>query len=391
MKNKIQISGIFCLLLLAFLGVHGKAYSFSVSTTADVSAIGTDGSLTGQVFPPANGPVTTSASVGTSVTLGNAMKAIVDKLGNASEDNFCTTLDMAVQGLDPAGSASLAWNKDSYKMNAGLDADASVSEDQKAQYESLKDAYADFNDALALSVDASTTTSLREGAALRSAYLELMAQYRTGTVNEEQAGALKSFINRAKSCVSSDGDAALTASLSGAINTDATATVETPVVVTRADIDADTNKDIASASVSSKTAFAEYAKSVLANNDSVVSVTGDTSHVEVVATSKGKLFAFIPVNMNVKTTVMGDGKVTVKYPWYKFLVRIPNKVTSQVVMDKLPSDVTSATTLSAHAQAASVDAVSQLFTTATVSDDEINTDTTTDTTTDTSTDATTTE
>ncbi len=382
MKNKIQIFGIFCLLLLAFLGVYGKAYGLGLDTKTDVTAIGTDGSLTGQVFPPANGPVGANASVGTSVALGNAMKALVEKMGNASEDNFCTTLDVAVQGLDPAESASLAWNKESYKTNADLDADASVSEDQKTQYESLKSAYADFNDALASSVDASTTTSLRAGAVLRSAYLELMAEYRTGTVNEEQAGALKSFIDRAKSCVSSDGEASLTASLGGAINTNATATVETPVVVTKADIDADTNKDITPASVSSKTAFTEYAKSVLANNDSVVSVTGDTSHVEVVATSKGKLFAFIPVNMNVKTTVMGDGKVTVKYPWYKFLVRVSNKVTSQVVMDKLPSDVTSSATLSAHAQAESVDAVSQLFTTTAVSDDQINTDTTTDTSTD---------
>jgi len=360
MKNKTQKTNVFagfCLVLGLFLAMGTTAYALDLGVGTDTSG-GAGGSLTGVVFSP-------TVEVGTSATLKTAVDAILEKTAGASDDAFCATLDSAVQGLSTAENGSLAWNKGSYEGNVSLDADASVSADQKTQYDSLKSAYKDVNDGLASSVDANNGTSLRAGAAVRSAYLELLAEYRTGTASDDHASALKSFIDKAKVCVSK-GDIPSLGSALGTIaaSTNATATpAEEPTIVTKADISTDaTVTPISLAKVSSKAQFSDFAKTVIAKNDAVVSVSGSTASVMVAVKEKGKLFAFIPVMMNVTTTVAPAGAVTVHYPWYRFLARIENKVTSVMVLDALPKEVTDSTTeFSAHAQAAAVDAVVSAF------------------------------
>ncbi len=362
MKNKRYVFGIL-LAVFTLLTITGKASAVDVGIGGNTST-NAGGSLTGEVFP--SGTV-----VGVSATFKNAVDAIVEKTSTASDEDFCSVLDTTMLELADNQSASLAWNKGSYQALVGLDADASVSLDQKAVYESLKKSYDEVNTDLVQAVDTNTGSSVRAGVATRSAYLEILAEYRTGTPDDAHIGVLKSFIGKAHACVSKEGNAPLSTAIGTALDIKTpVAVVEEATVVTKADVDTSTSTDVSADSVSSKTQFSDFAKSVVAKNDAVVSVSGSSSNVQVVTKEKGRLFAFIPVMMNVKTDVAAGGQVTVHYPWYRFMTKVSNKITSTVVLDALPKEVTASTTFSAHAQATTVDAVVSAFATPAVAPEE---------------------
>ncbi len=356
MKQHIQSVrvSIFIIFLLAITGISAKtasAIELGLGGSANTNTAAT--ALSGDVSPSSL-PV-----LRTSVGLSIAVDQIVQKVEGTSDADFCVALDGIILGLDNDSRETLAWRTSSYEANTKLSAKADASEEIKGKYESLQSAYADLNTKIDSSIDANDGASLRAATALRSVYLELLGEYRGGNPNEARTTSLSTAINKISECVNKEDTNSLKNDVSVALGGSATAPA--PMVVTRADVGEDTNTDVKAESVSSKAELSTYAKAVLAKNTDITAITTDATRTEVAVRQKGKLFAFIPVHITAKAAVAGEGKVTVKYPWYKFLIRVPNKVTSEMVLEKLPKEVSSSTTLSAKAQAQSVDAAVNAF------------------------------
>ncbi len=57
------------------------------------------------------------------------------------------------------------------------------------------------------------------------------------------------------------------------------------------------------------------------NDDAIKSVDITEDNVNLNYSTKAKLFAFIPITMNVDVSSDNEGRVKVKFPWYRFLVK----------------------------------------------------------------------
>ena len=63
-----------------------------------------------------------------------------------------------------------------------------------------------------------------------------------------------------------------------------------------------------------------YAAEVLAQDANAVAVDVSGEAMVVAYRQRAKLLAFIPITMTVTSSVAADGKVSLSYPWYSFLV-----------------------------------------------------------------------
>ena len=59
----------------------------------------------------------------------------------------------------------------------------------------------------------------------------------------------------------------------------------------------------------------------------------DSDHVRVVSIGHALLFAFLPVPVEVETTIDASGKSTVSLPWYRFLLRNQDEKTVEAGLD----------------------------------------------------------
>ena len=94
------------------------------------------------------------------------------------------------------------------------------------------------------------------------------------------------------------------------------------IVVTRADVDADTagSASISPASVSSGADLPEFVAAQIAADENISEVKASANNVSVTYEQQAKLFGLIPVTVNATATVRADGSVDVRYPWYAFLM-----------------------------------------------------------------------
>jgi hypothetical protein len=181
-----------------------------------------------------------------------------------------------------------------------------------------------------------------------------MSEYQGGTPNMDRVAQLKNTLASSTTCVAND-DTVLASTVATAIG--GKVSESDIVIVTREDLDGASTAPVSSDSVSSKTELTGYIKSVLSKNETVTAVATGPSKTDVTIRQKARLFGFIPVHIKARTSVATDGRVGVSYPWYKFLIRVPEKMTSEMVLEKLPKDILSAKTLSVGVQAKIVDVV----------------------------------
>ena len=94
------------------------------------------------------------------------------------------------------------------------------------------------------------------------------------------------------------------------------------VVITRADIKADTvtTSSVAPASVKTNADLSGYVAAQMKADENISAVESASDSVAVTYKQKAKLFGFIPVKVNATATVDAAGNVTVRYPWYAFLM-----------------------------------------------------------------------
>ncbi len=137
------------------------------------------------------------------------------------------------------------------------------------------------------------------------------------------------------------------------------------IVVTRADVGGDANVR-ASASpetVSAESEISGYVAAQMAADANVSKVESSRSRVSVTYPQKAMLFGFVPVTVEATATVLANGAVDVRYPWYTFLmvtneVDLESEIESRVSTLPSPSLAASAETsveLSARAQAELID------------------------------------
>jgi hypothetical protein len=69
-----------------------------------------------------------------------------------------------------------------------------------------------------------------------------------------------------------------------------------------------------------------FAQGVLLNDENVVSVQVDEKKVEVKYREPAKLFGFISSSLVAKASVDAEGRVKVKFPWYRFLFSLKKDV-----------------------------------------------------------------
>lgn len=240
-----------------------------------------------------------STTAATSADLSTAVNSLLAKMSGMSDAEFCANVTAAVNKLTPAERASLAWKGESYSKNLGLGVSAHATADEKAEYESLKKSYSKISGSL--STDDKATSS--DKAAIRAAYLELMAEYRNGKVDSTRAAAIRGFIEKASACLKNGSD--VSAAVSGRSNEDML-----------------------------KNRF----QKLIEENDQVEDISSDETKVETVYKQRGKLFGFIPVWMTVRSEVRAGGTASVHYPWYSFLARVVGgKVTSETVLENTAS------------------------------------------------------
>lgn len=288
----------------------------------------------------------------TGVALGVAVDEIVKKMDGVRPEDYCMALDQTLLDIASDTRETLAWNVDSYEKNTKLKAIGA--EDTKAMYASLQTAYSEVTQAIQTAIDTKKGSSARAAALLRSAYLELMSEYQGGTPNMDRVAQLKNTLASSTTCVAND-DTVLASTVATAIG--GKVSESDIVIVTREDLDGASTTPVSSGSVSSKTELTGYIKSVLSKNETVTAVATGPSKTDVTIRQKARLFGFIPVHIKARTSVATDGRVGVSYPWYKFLIRVPEKMTSEMVLEKLPKDILSAKTLSVGVQAKIVDVV----------------------------------
>ncbi|MCE9643632.1 hypothetical protein K8Q93_00045 [Candidatus Parcubacteria bacterium] len=137
----------------------------------------------------------------------------------------------------------------------------------------------------------------------------------------------------------SDGNVSVTGSVSGSI---------TPIAIDRADVDGTANASATTISVPeavrTQADLNAYASSAVRADKNIDGVVLSDSGVMVRYMQPAKLFGFIPVSVTVTTEVDSQGTVSVKYPWYRFLVAVGDKEELETVIQ---SRVDSA--LEAHA------------------------------------------
>lgn len=139
------------------------------------------------------------------------------------------------------------------------------------------------------------------------------------------------------------------------------------IVVTRADVGGDANVR-ASASpetVSAESDISGYVAAQMAADANVSKVESSRSRVSVTYPQKAMLFGVLPVTVEATATVLADGTVDVRFPWYTFLMvtnetDLESEIESRV--STLPSPSLAASTetsveLSARAQAELIDTV----------------------------------
>jgi hypothetical protein len=266
---------------------------------------------------------------GTSGALSSAVSSIVKKMDGVSEGDYCETLEDAVYNLSVKQRASLAWYTTSYSKNLSLDASEEASNDEKEQYESLKKDYDKVN-TLIFSDD---NLASNNKAVIRAAYLDLMASYRNGAVDEARVNRIRDFLHKATDCMK-DGSVEIKAAVGEA-------SADEPQETITFSRDELTQEDMGkgfpvAASVKNKNALKDYVKLVIASDDHIKSVTTNETQTETVYTQRGKFLGFIPVWMNVKSTVSADGSAKVRYPWYKFMTSaVGGRVTSDLVLDNV--------------------------------------------------------
>ncbi|MBV9349759.1 MAG: hypothetical protein JO026_03335 [Patescibacteria group bacterium] len=96
---------------------------------------------------------------------------------------------------------------------------------------------------------------------------------------------------------------------------------------------------VSSADVSSDAALATYAKAVVKSDDNVGSVATGPDHVAVTYKQRAWLFGFIPTTVNTEADVTSDGKVSVHYPWYAFLMKTTKSSLENRIHASLSADM----------------------------------------------------
>ncbi len=282
--------------------------------------------------PATTAAITTSAHVdvvpGTSSGLHAAVDSLIMQFEAGDDSKVCDTIKTSVNSLSADERASLAWKADSYERNLKLDASESASAEDKATYKSLQDAYKK----LSTSVWTDSKVDSTNKAAIRGAYLDLMAEYRNGSADPARANKIRSFLNKAAECLT---DSAIVKTAVGA-STDTTVAEDETLTVTQNDVTEDDAKQgmPVAASVHNKPGLETFLKLTVANDSKIKSVTTDENQTETVYKQRGRLLGFIPMWMNVKVAINADHSATVKYPWYKFITHANGgKVTSEAVLE----------------------------------------------------------
>jgi hypothetical protein len=308
------------------------------------------------VVPKTTFALDLNVTAGTSSGLSSAIDSMITKIETMKEGEFCLKISDAVSGLTAAEKASLAWRADSYSKNLTLGVSANATAEEKAEYETLKSAY----NKITTSLTADGTISSNDKAAIRGAYLELMAEYRNGTIDNARVEKIRGFIRDAAACVE-DGTTVKAAVGSSETETNAV------VTVTRDDlIEDDYEFDVPlPASVRTESSLKSYIATNLAHDDNIKSITAESAKTETVYKQDGRLLGFIPVKMNVRSTVNADGTAKVRYPWYKFMTSaVGGKVTSEEILET--AMIAKSEKLTITAQAAAIDASIKAFGTAEV-------------------------
>lgn len=124
------------------------------------------------------------------------------------------------------------------------------------------------------------------------------------------------------------------------------------VVVSRRTMsDADADVAIQSSSaVSSSEDLEQYALSVLAKDENVVKVESQPEEVKLTYRQKARFLGFIPVKVNTTAVVASDGKVLVRYPWFRFLTNV-NRDVEEDIKVRVQNVVRASETAQAHSEA----------------------------------------
>ena len=114
-------------------------------------------------------------------------------------------------------------------------------------------------------------------------------------------------------------------------------------------------------SVSTHTDLSSFVTAQVAGDNNVTSVNTSATSVAIVYKQPAHLFGFIPVTVDVMTTVDGGGQVSVDYPWYSFLLSTNKDMLRVTLQDRVDTiingDVSGGTTSTAVNGSASTNVV----------------------------------
>ncbi len=135
-----------------------------------------------------------------------------------------------------------------------------------------------------------------------------------------------------------------TTNTSGSDDTETSGSVEgSGITITRATASDNSGVSISVPTmVETSSDLSAYASTVVNTDANVESAELSEEEVSVLYKQRARLFGFIPVFVPVKATVESNGDVSVKYPWYGFLVSKKERAT-------LESQLSTAVTANANA------------------------------------------
>ncbi len=93
----------------------------------------------------------------------------------------------------------------------------------------------------------------------------------------------------------------------------------------RLTIDVDSQLSKTPGMITSNSDLTAYAQASMKDDKNIQNVSVTDSEVSMKYREPAKFLGFIPGAITAKVTVDSDGSVTVRYPWYRFLMKVPEK------------------------------------------------------------------
>ncbi len=347
---------------------HALTLSSSLGVDTDVSAGDDNGAkadtsldVKAENNSSALGGEETSLPPKTSGYLRGVMNTAITSLSNVSgnsAEETCTSLNNLYDSFSDDERASLAWGAGSYSSSSenpgGLSgAQADLFASAKSSFATITSELENLNPKSDSLGDKATLSRTR--AIVRSAFIDLLNESKNEAGPDgSRLSRLSSLIDTGIVCLKASvaGDDSSAKSIAkiaesvGAVeksitdNKGAFVTSDTDEEILVSQGDSGDEKDLSESSQVKNSADLKLFASTLLKHDSLIKqIAISKENIGVDYKTHGRFLGFIPVSITAKTEINADGEVSVRYPWYGFLVYKKSKITDDALKTEVLAEL----------------------------------------------------